>query len=143
MNELEKLELECGVTLSLQPVKQTIALEFISRMGGFSDLMRGGASGLTSKPETMDSFVKLLNYFAGWGVANDVPQDARDEFGMLASGERSIRSLWVRDVMTTDEVSQFFAQVMALTFSENGREPQSEAELKAKVAELEAKLGNG
>ena len=141
MNGLEKLELECGVTLRLQPVKQTIALEFISRLGGFDILMRGDASGLTAnRPETMDGFIRLLNYFTGWGVANDVPQEVREEFSMLASGERSIRSLWVRDMLTTDETSQFFAQVMALTFSENGREPQDKAALKAKVAELEAKL---
>jgi hypothetical protein len=142
MSELNELRLECGVTLRLQPVKQTIALEFISRLGGFDILMRGDASQLkaSARPETMDGFVKLLNYFAGWGVANDVPQEAREEFGMLASGERSIRSLWVRDILTDDEVSQFFAQVMALTFSENGRGPQDKGALEAKVAELEAKL---
>jgi hypothetical protein len=150
MSELNELKLECGVTLKLQPVKQTIALEFISRFG-FDILMRGDASQLkaNARPEVMDGFVKLLNYFAGWGVANAVPQEARDEFGMLASGERSIRSLWVRDILTPDEVSQLFAQVMALTFSENGRGhrtgpsgtvPQGEEALKAKVAELEARL---
>jgi len=138
MSELNELELECGVTLQLQPVKQTIALEFISRLGGFDILMRGtgpdgsvrrdtSALASNARPETMDGFVKLLNYFAGWGVANDVPQEAREEFGMLASGERSIRSLWVRDILTKDEVSTFFAQVMALTFSENGRGPDGKA----------------
>ena len=123
---LNRLDLACGVTLELQPVKQTIALEFISRLGGFDVLMRGDASQLASnvRPEMMDGFVRLLNYFAGWGVANEVPVQAREEFGMLASGERAVKSLWVRDMMTKDEVSQFFAQVMALTFSQNGRGPE-------------------
>ena len=123
---LNRLDLACGVTLELQPVKQTIALEFISRLGGFDVLMRGDASELASRvrPEMMDGFVRLLNYFAGWGVANEGPAQAKEEFGMLASGERAVKSLWVRDMMTKDEVSQFFAQVMALTFSENGRGPE-------------------
>ena len=142
MSELRELDLECGITLQLKPVKQTIALEFISKLGGFDILMRGDASGLTAnaRPETMDGFIKLLNYFTGWGVENDVPPEAREEFSMIASGERSIKSLWVRDILSEDEVSQFFAQVMALTFSENGREPQNAEALQAKVAELEAKL---
>ena len=123
--DVNELDLECGVTLRLQPVKQTIALEFISRLGGFDALMRGDASGLTTgaKPEMMDGFIKLLNYFAGWGVSNEVPSEAQEEFSMFGGGVRSTRSRWVRDIMTTDEVSQLFARVMALTFQSNDSKP--------------------
>lgn len=141
MSELETLDLECGITLQLKPVKQTIALEFISKLGGFENLMRGGAESLTTNasPAMMDGFIKLLNYFTGWGVTNELPLDAREEFSMLAQGERVLRSLWVRDIMTNEEMSQLFAQVMAMTFSQNGAEP-SQGALKAQIAALEAKL---
>lgn len=126
MNEpnINELDLACGITLRLQPVKQTIALEFISRLGGFDSLIRGDASSLAdgARPEMMDGFIKLLNYFAGWGVVNEVPSEAREEFAMFGGGARSIRSRWVRDMMTTDEVSQLFARVMALTFQADGSE---------------------
>jgi len=145
MSELEKLKLECGVTLELKPVKQTIALEFISKLGGLDALMQGDASSLATgaSPETLIGFIRLLNYFAGWGVANQVPSDARDELSMLGSGERMIRSLWVRDIMTTEEVSQLFAQVMALTFQQNGQPSESPEVLRARIAELEAKATDG
>ena len=116
VENINELELECGVTLHLQPVKQFIVLEFIGPQ------VKQGVGGpmVGLGPSVIDGNIKLLNYLAGWGVANEVPQEAREEFGMFGGGERVIRSRWVRDLMTNEEAAQFFAQVLALTFSQDG-----------------------
>jgi len=116
-DDVTKLELECGVTLNLQPVKQMIVLEFVGEAGGF-DAIRDAA--LKEKPETLKNFTRLFNYICGWGVTNDVPKYALDDFAMMGGGEYTIRSRWVRQMLTRDEVSQLFAQVVALTFGTDG-----------------------
>lgn len=140
MTELKTLELECGVTLELQPVKSTIVLELIGDLGGFDNLSNMTADSFSDQAQAVTGFVRLLNYFAGWGVKNDPPQDVADDFAALGGGKRIVRSRWVRDIATEDEVSQLFAQVMALTFAEQKQQPPDDEteQLKARIAELEA-----
>ena len=109
VERIDELELECGVTLHLRSVKQMIVLEFVGEAGGFEALQG-------NDPGTLRNFTRLLNYIAGWGVTNDVPADVKADFAMLGGGEFAARSRWVREMMTGAEMSQLFAQVLALTF---------------------------
>ena len=137
-NELNKLDLKCGVTLELQAVKQYIALDLLSGIGGLGNLSNVAAKSFS--PEMLPGFMKLLNYLIGWGVRNDVPEGAKSDFASFGGGERITRSMWVKDIATEDEISQLFAQILALTLPQTKEvEQDDETErLRNRIAELEA-----
>lgn len=97
---MNTLELGCGVTLDLCPVKSMILLDFVE---AGPDKM------------TQTQFNKMIKYIAGWGVTNDVPPDVQEELSFFGNGEHLQRAAWVRMIATEAEIAQLMAQVMALT----------------------------
>jgi len=139
MTELDTLTLECGITLELQAVNDMLLL----------DLMEGIRADADGKYTIQGMSVKDLNrmmrYFCGWGVKNDVPADMVDDVSIFAAGKHVQRAAWVRMIATTPELTQLFGQVMALTQVKAKRVQQPAPapetteldELRAKVAQLE------
>lgn len=115
---LTELELECGVTLELKPGKQMVLLEFLKKGGSFDAMASGEIEGGEVNPAMLSGFTDMVNYVAGWCVTNEVPKDDADELAMFGGGKRSVRSRWVRQICTEEEISQLFAQAMALTFKQ-------------------------
>ena len=127
---MNTLELECGVTLELQPVKSMILLDFVE---DGPDKM------------TQSKFNRMIKYIAGWGVTNDVPSDMQEELSFFGAGEHLQRAAWIRIVATETEIAQLMAQVMALTQVKVGQPTPEQIELEAlrtKVQELEQDGGD-
>jgi len=141
--ELNTLELKCGITLELQAVNDMLLL----------DLMEGIRADTDGKYTIQGMSVKDLNrmmrYFCGWGVKNDVPADMADDVSIFGAGKHIQRAAWVRMIATTPELTQLFGQVMALTQikAKRAQQPtptpeQTELErLRAENAELKAQDG--
>lgn len=109
IQKIDQIELQCGVTLELQPVKSMLLLDLLEGM-------KPGADGqFDIKSLSIRDLNRLMKYFCGWGVKNDVPRDQVDSVSIFGDGEHVQRAAWVRMIATETELAQVFAQVMALT----------------------------
>jgi len=135
-------ELECGVVLELQAVRPMLLLDLLEGMKKGRD-GKYSASSLTGL--SIQSLNRLMRFLCGWGVTNEVPEDQLDSVSIFGDGEHLQRSAWVRMIATENELTDVFAQVMALTqikMQQPAQPTPEQTELEAlreKVAELENK----
>lgn len=108
-DELNTLELECGIVLELQAVNDMLLLDLMESIKPDRD------GKFTVQGMPVRDLNRMMRFLCGWGVKNDVPHDKLNEVAIFGSGIHLQRSVWVRMVATLPELTQIFAQVMALT----------------------------
>jgi hypothetical protein len=105
----DTFELECGITLHLQPLKQSAVHSILRHLGGWpSDKSVEYLRSLTGEAakRANKASAQLFNYCVGWGVKNDPTSEELEElvaFGFPTSTPRLARVNWLRFMLLDDD----------------------------------------
>jgi hypothetical protein len=147
--------LNCGVTLHLQAVQETILQDLMLEFGDMA-LIRQPERILqlqgAQQVQALAATGKLFTYCAGWGVVTN-PPDKANELMELLGGAGSAdtaadkphlrRANWIRTITTQQERGELIGRVMAISFPEKKTAVAEPAPGSEAIAELTKQLANG
>ena len=105
----DTFELECGVTLHLQPLKQNAVHAILRHLGGWPssqtvEYLRGLKGNAAARAD--EASIQLFNYCVGWGIKDNPAQEEIEELetlGFRARTPRIARVNWLRFMLLEDD----------------------------------------
>jgi hypothetical protein len=148
--------LNCGVTLHLQAVQETILQDLMLEFGDMA-LIRQPERILqlqgAQQVRALAATGKLFTYCAGWGVVTNPPDEANELMELLGRDTavdkpHLHRANWVRTITSQQERGELIGRVMAISFPKKETAvaepaPSDEHSQRMPIAELTKQLANG